>query len=446
MQYWAGTRQKLGISWLRLFEIGALLLAAPALLFPTRWPLVTLAVLILLVLAWILQSLLAREPWPVTPFNAVLLLFSVMIGVGIAVTPLPKTSLPKATGLILGMAVFRFFGGWVSNRLRLVLALLAFALVGMGILGVGLLGANWGNKIPALQSVLGRLPSLSTQLPDAPDAGINPNQLAGALTLYLPLAVVSIFGWRPRGRRVGLWLLALAGLLTVGTVLILTQSRAGWVGAIAGLATLGFLAGVTSQRRRVRRAAMFAGLVILLLGVVAVLLLGGVRAVGETLYNRGTKSSLEDTVGTVTMEGRVEIWSRALYAIADFPFTGCGLGTFREVVWTLYPLFVIRPGFDIAHAHNIFLQTALDLGLPGLVAYIALLIIGLAVSWRMARVSDPLLRGTALGLAAGLAGLHVYGLADAVALGSKPGLAFWIALAIIAVLPCVQRSQELPAQ
>ena len=40
-------------------------------------------------------------------------------------------------------------------------------------------------------------------------------------------------------------------------------------------------------------------------------------------------------------------------------------------------------------------------------------------------------RSVSLGLIAGLIGLHTYGLADALALGSKPALTFWFALALI---------------
>ena len=40
----------------------------------------------------------------------------------------------------------------------------------------------------------------------------------------------------------------------------------------------------------------------------------------------------------------IEIWSRALYALQDFPFTGVGLGAFRRVVNVLYPLFLVPPG------------------------------------------------------------------------------------------------------
>jgi len=90
-------------------------------------------------------------------------------------------------------------------------------------------------------------------------------------------------------------------------------------------------------------------------------------------------------------------------------------------------LFTISPEQDIAHAHNIFLQTATDLGLPGLIAYLALLGIAAAVAWRIdAQQGLPLL--------AALIALHIYSLTDALALGSKPGIILWTALGLLAAL------------
>jgi putative inorganic carbon (hco3(-)) transporter len=121
-----------------------------------------------------------------------------------------------------------------------------------------------------------------------------------------------------------------------------------------------------------------------------------------------------------------------LMAVGDFPFTGTGLGTFRQVVRRLYPLNV-SPTYDIAHAHNIFLQTALDVGIPGLIAYLSLLLIAAALSWKIAQ-RDKTLRPFALGILASFAALHIYGLTDALALGSKTGLSFWVALGLLTAM------------
>jgi putative inorganic carbon (HCO3(-)) transporter len=112
------------------------------------------------------------------------------------------------------------------------------------------------------------------------------------------------------------------------------------------------------------------------------------------------------------------VWRWALQAVTDFPLTGIGLGTFRVAVHRLYPI-ATPIDYDISHAHNVFLQVALDIGLPGLVAYLGLLGGGVWLGCRVARKSVQL-RPVAIGFVAGIIGLHVYGLTDCPALGAKP--------------------------
>ena len=112
----------------------------------------------------------------------------------------------------------------------------------------------------------------------------------------------------------------------------------------------------------------------------------------------------------------------------------------------LYPLFTISPDTDIAHAHNMLLQVAVDVGLPGLIAYLALLELAAAVAWSAARRSSGAACSLSLGLFAGLIALHIYGLTDALALGSKPGLVFWMALGLIAALPRVTQAAASSAE
>lgn len=432
------SKDKAAASRLVGLEWKGTVVAAPLLVFPTLFPLATAIVLLLLVALWFLRWIIRREPWPLTPFNGVLLLFTVTIPVGIWASAVPELTLPKAAGLLLGLAVFRAVALTVRDRRSLGIALSVLCLLGVAITAVGAAGVEWATKIPVLESLGGRIPRLLTSLPDLRAATINPNQLAGALTLYLPFGTALVFGWRQRLRRIGsqaLFVATLAFLLLVAGMLLLTQSRGGWIGGVAGVLALATLWGLSSPHRWMR--ALGAALPLLSLFVAfGALLYVGTEQVGEVLYGV-TQDSVETAAGTVTIQGRIEIWSRALYAIQDFPFTGCGLGTFRRVVQILYPLFLVGPERDIAHAHNVFLQVALDLGLPGLIAYLAILGIVGATCWRYARHGGPLVRSTALGLMAGMVGLHVYGLADALTLGSKPGVAFWFALGLSAALPRV---------
>jgi len=212
-------------------------------------------------------------------------------------------------------------------------------------------------------------------------------------------------------------------------MLVVTQSRSGWIGAVVGMLAFAVFWGLSSRRRRWHLVTW---------GMLACIILVGIFVISRVDLMRmtalwGDAGVQTEVAGTISLMGRVEIWSRALYAIQDFPFTGCGLGTFREVVWLLYPLFRIPPDQDIAHAHNIFLQVALDTGIPGLIAYLALLGIAGKLCWDTARRSVQL-RPLALGLMASLIAFHTYGLADALAPGSKPGLIFWYILGLCAAI------------
>jgi len=155
--------------------------------------------------------------------------------------------------------------------------------------------------------------------------------------------------------------------------------------------------------------------------------------VGELLYG-AAEGSVQTAVGSISLQGRVEVWSRALSALRDFPFTGLGLGSFRRAAATLYPFFLLGSVQDISHSHNVFLQVGVDVGLPGLVGYLGLLATAVAVGWGKVR-RGGWERLVGLGVLSSLLGYHVFGLADTVALGSKPSFLFWWVLGLLAVEP-----------
>ena len=95
-------------------------------------------------------------------------------------------------------------------------------------------------------------------------------------------------------------------------------------------------------------------------------------------------------------------------------------------------MLLVGPDKDIAHAHNVFLQVGVDLGLPGLISYVALLVVAAQAGWQKIR-RGGWARWLALGVLAGLVGFHVYGMADTLALGSKPSFLFWWLLGLLAV-------------
>lgn len=421
-------------------EWGLLAVAAPFLLFPTVWVEGTLGALVVLALFWVINAVM-RHPWPGTPFNAALLLFAGAVAVGTLVTAWPEVTLSKATGLVLGLGLFRALAA-ISEERGVRWGWLVLAGAGIAIAVVGTVSTQFYVKIPVVAPLIERLPERLLTLPEGPEGGVSANQFAGVLAFYLPIALgwfmvaLNRVLWLLRSRVSGtrlmgtsiaglpVFLLATVSVVVTGVLLVVTQSRSGWIGGVAGvLAFLGTRLWA-SRRRAVR--VMLLGLMALAVIVMAILVVRVPTQTWDRIWGDDVFANTEIT-GRVSFSGRVEIWSRALYAIQDFPFTGCGLGTLRKVVPVLYPLFSVSPNRDIAHAHNIFLQTATDVGLPGLVAYLALLGIATVVAWQAESYKGLPLLGA-------LVALHIYGLTDAIALGSKPGVVWWLALGLLAAM------------
>ncbi len=399
----------------------------PILLFPTFNPILTALALLLVALLWLLPLLARPWPWPsLTPFDPLLLGWAIFLLVGILVTADPDLTLPKATGLILGLAVWRFMNRAVSSSRLWLMALAVWGGIGFGFVLLGVLSANWVNKVPGLADIVARLPERLIVLPESPELGVHANQLAGTLLFFVPFLFSVLIGFYES--RPSPWKL-LGYLFLTGTavaLLLLTQSRTGWLafaGVLLLLCLFWWIALPAASHLRRITGATAGGLGIIT--VVGLTIAGPHRL--QAIWRDPAQESAIGQLGSIGF--RQEVWRWAITTIQDFPFTGTGLGTFRVVVRRFYPLNV-SPTYDIAHAHNIFLQTALDVGLPGLIVYLA--IIGLAFYlglWAARRSAWA--RPYLIGILSGLAAIHLFGLTDAIAPGAKPHLLLWIMLGLI---------------
>jgi O-antigen ligase len=136
------------------------------------------------------------------------------------------------------------------------------------------------------------------------------------------------------------------------------------------------------------------------------------------------------------LSSRVEIWSRAILAIADFPLTGVSVNGFRQVIQVLYPTFLVGPDIDLGHAHNQLLQAALDLGLPGLVGYLSLWFLSAGMVIRnlqrllhLGAEQHPYYTLT-VALSGSLVAGWIFGLLDAISLGARPSFVWWLIIAL----------------
>jgi putative inorganic carbon (HCO3(-)) transporter len=355
-----------------------------------------------------------------SPANWPLYLLLIMVTVSLYATYDIRFSLPKVAGVLLGSAIYFAIINRVDSQCRLALLLGAFLLGAMLLAAMGILGTQWIQKVPVLGSVTAHLAPRIKGIPGA-EEGFHPNAVAGGLILFLPLQISLFLSLRHNRANRKIMFLVLGSLAIAGGVVILTQSRGGWIGLAAGLALL------FGWRFRWGRWMAFAALAA---GIILMFWLGPGKVGDALMAGMGSSSSVIPSI-----EGRQEVWNRAIYGISDFPFTGMGMNTFRKVVHIFYPLFLTPPDTDVASCHNQLLQTALDLGIPGLIAYIALLVAAITIGivvWR--RSSVPWIRASAQGLACGILAQQVFGITDAIPLGAKVGMFFWIALGALAAM------------
>lgn len=434
-------------SWL------VLVLAAPFLLFPT--PLTT-PVLLVVPALWLVSKMAKNEIFPHTPVNGALLLMYLMVLVSLFASYDWEQSLPKISGMVLGIGVFsvvvqlgRAAKGWW-------LCWAAFMAAGVLISALGLIGTQWPAQIKFFSSPKVFAPGFLSGLLGS-IGGFHPNEVAGALLWSFPaLLVLAITAWRSLrlgaarfGRlTAGLLASALSVLAIVAfLVLLLTQSRSAYV-ALVGMAAFLVWVILSKPWRWFFAAAGTAG----------ICLAGWL--VSQTNWLVTARPLQENTIAVPgTLNLRMEVWSRAVSAIRDFSWTGMGMNLFRTTSESMYPLFLIDPSRDIAHAHNEFLQAALDLGIAGLVAFLALnlaAVIMLRRLWlRLPAVAQflhplqdaPLIsRAVVLGLAGGLISHMIYGMADAVGLGAKPGVLFWLLIALVTALYIRVSLPNIPVQ
>lgn len=405
-------------------ELPLVVLITPIMLFPTP---ARLVLALLIPLTWVCHWHRGGRLIPTTALNTSIFVLLIMTSISLFATFDVAFSLGKVSGLVLGVLLFWAITRWITTSDRLSVGVAMFQLAGAALAILGLLGTNWIGKFSALEAIVSRIPRAIRGVPGA-EEGFQPNAVAGCLVLFIPLQVALLATdsrrdflrtVRIRGGRT--WLPTIQTLLLVLTAgtLLLTQSRGAWVGLITAIVV--FLVWHGWRTRAMAAVCVVAAVA------------GGTTLGSMRLLDLAISSSGPGMAGNVS--GRIELWSRALYGIQDFPLTGMGMNAFRKVLPVLYPTFLTSPDVDVAHAHNHLLQAALDLGLPGVIAYLSIwLVVAVLLVGVYRGSSAPIYRAMAGGLGAGLIAHFVFSMTDAIPLGAKVGVLFWLTLALAASL------------
>ena len=383
-----------------LFLIACTLLSVPLVFTGILPSWLAAAAFIGLVAVFVWRAVVTRTFLPATAVDWPNVLALLLLPVGLWASHDTAASWPAITKVIAGFGIFYGLAGLAGSRWADALPwlfLAASALAGVAVL----VGTRWfTSKLPFVpDQIYAALPSLSSS---NPLAGFHPN-LAGALmaALFLPALALAV-GSREQRLRAA----AIAVALLTGLALFLTQSRGAWAGLAAGL----LIAPVLRYRRWWIVIAVVAAV------TVVVLVLRG-----PALVNGLMQAPLNEETAINTLPGRLELWSRALAVLRDTGLTGVGPGLFEPVIMRLYPPFFTGIQGNFFHAHNIYLQTAVDFGVGGTVALIALgLGLGASLVAATRQVPDAALAGgrrlsqhsLAIGLFGSLVAMAAHGLVD----------------------------------
>ncbi len=217
-----------------------------------------------------------------------------------------------------------------------------------------------------------------------------PNPYAGYLVVAgLPLvfwSVSKIWRWLVGSEKLAIWeLFVVVASAGAGLGLLMSLSRGAWLGIAAGA----LVAAVVLQRRlgNVLRLGLGAGL---LAGLTLVL-----ELVPEFILRRFEPVLAYfrwfDPAGVVpnaenwAIVERMAHWDAAWRMFLDHPLLGVGPGAYVVE----YEHYAIMPWWTdpLGHAHNIYLHMLAEVGIIGLLIYLAMVILWFAASWTFVHAS-----------------------------------------------------------
>ncbi len=228
----------------------------------------------------------------------------------------------------------------------------------------------------------------------------NPNFLGAFLMLLIPLAIGYLLTVRSRTARI-----LLGTYITLALILlVITQSRAAWIGTAASLGTLVILLLVHHNMLSVTRLkawwrAQFLSIRAAVAGAAALIVVAGIGMSVWLIHSLSVPGR--------TVDLRTYIYDAAFQMFREKPLTGYGLFTFGR---GLMRLASTPPYSPHNSAHNLPLNVAAELGLFGLLALLvttALLMWTMWRNWRTSGGSQRILLSGAIAASAGLAIDHL---------------------------------------
>jgi O-antigen ligase len=234
-----------------------------------------------------------------------------------------------------------------------------------------------------------------------------PGDHTAALLTLMPCALAALwYGRQAPWPRTALWLIALLIAVFLASALA-TQNRTVWVGF--ALESVIFIVVLALRRAGDRRAQLS----LTLAGVVTIVAMGSIVLLVQ---------ADRETTGAYSMQAdpRLAIWRKATQHIEQRPFAGYGFG--RGLLRDRLPG---EANHELAwHAHNLFLDLALQTGLIGVVLFVVLLGATLRQGVRFAGDASAAAAACGMALIAVLAGMLTRNMTDMLFVRQN-ALLFW---------------------
>lgn len=257
----------------------------------------------------------------------------------------------------------------------------------------------------------------------------NPNVLGEYLLMVIPFALSMIIAAKKNsGKFASLFVFAACCLC-----LVYTWSRGAWLGFIFAMAL--FLLVSTGK-----------SLILVFLGIAAVPF--APLVLPSNIINRITSIG---NMGDSSTSYRVYIWNAAARMVKNFCMSGIGIGSDAfSKVYIRYSLSGIEKA---PHAHNLFLQTCIEIGLPGLLVFLAVIVVFMQCSFSFFKkcMDGRMKSGKFLSLAGfcGIMGVLLQGLTDYIWYNYRVYLLFWMVIGLtvaIQNLSCEDSRFELETE
>ena len=291
-----------------------------------------------------------------TPVDWSVLGLVLLLPISLYIATTQQVAVQQVYRVLCGVLIFYAIVNWAKTREKFTKGLMVLALVGVTLSVYAFLTVEW-----RFAGLFGWLENIRSFTAPYLNDRVNPNVMAGNLVILMPVMAALAISSYAQSSRLAV-VIAIISFVTMASVLLLTFSRSAWLALIVSMVALVLL----------RWRWGWAVVLLSVLATIGVYFYAGPLTINEFLLS-GTSAG--------STQNRLELWQRGIQLLNDFPFTGVGMGGFSYALALFFPLSA-QASNTLPHVHNLFLQIGIDMGVPGLIFWLANFMLVVYSAWR----------------------------------------------------------------